>query len=112
MDVVFPIHPNPNVKSAYDEVLATNSFVHVISPVNYGCMVGLINLCELVISDSGGIQEEAPYAGKFTLISRDTSERMEVVDQNYALLVGTETERILDGFEKWYRGDFKFESHC
>ena len=109
IDVVFPIHPNPNVKAAYDEVLAANRFVHVISPVNYGCMVGLINLCELVISDSGGIQEEAPYAGKFTLITRDTSERMEVVEANYAQLVGTETERILQSFEKWYRGDYKFE---
>jgi UDP-N-acetylglucosamine 2-epimerase len=110
VEVVFPMHPNPNVRKAYEEVLLGNSSVHVIPPVDYGSMVGLINLCDLVISDSGGIQEEAPYAGKFTLITRETSERMEVVDGKFGALVGTDPGIIEETFNIWLSGNFTFNS--
>ncbi len=90
---VYPVHPNPQVKGpAYEHLSAPN--LRLIEPVHYGELAWLLDRAELVISDSGGLQEEAPTLGKPLLVLREVTERPEVVDAGAALLVGTDGARI------------------
>jgi len=86
---VYPVHPNPHVKGpAHQHLTAQN--LKLIAPVHYGELVWLLDRAELVISDSGGLQEESPTLGKPLLVLREVTERPEVVDAGAALLVGTD----------------------
>lgn len=99
-DFVYPVHLNPNVKQPVLEILGNNGNsilpnIHLIAPMDYLPFVYLMNKCYLVLTDSGGIQEEAPGLGKPVLVMRDTTERPEAVDAGTVLLVGTSKENIL-----------------
>jgi len=95
LSVVFPVHPNPNVRREAQGRLAGLSNVHLIDPVDYVPFCHLMNRAEIILTDSGGIQEEAPSLSKPVLVLRETTERPEGVDAGVARLVGTDPERIL-----------------
>jgi UDP-N-acetylglucosamine 2-epimerase (non-hydrolysing) len=94
LQVVYPVHPNPNVARPAQEILGRNARVRLLPPLEYVPFVHLLKRCELVLSDSGGVQEEAPAHGKPVLVLRDKTERPEAVRAGTARLVGTDPNRI------------------
>ncbi|MCC4232545.1 UDP-N-acetylglucosamine 2-epimerase (non-hydrolyzing) [Sphingobium soli] len=93
--VIFPVHPNPNVRPIMDSVLGGLPNVAMIEPLDYPHFVRLLDISHLVLTDSGGVQEEAPSLGKPVLVMRETTERPEGVDAGTARLVGADRERIV-----------------
>jgi len=94
VEVVFPVHKNPAVRSVVDETLGGMARVHLIEPMDYQPFVNLISRSYLVLSDSGGVQEEAPSLGRPVLVLRNTTERPEAVEAGTVLLVGTSREKV------------------
>lgn len=97
VEVLYPVHLNPNVRQPVNAILAARglSNVHLIDPVDYLPFVYLMDRSYLIITDSGGVQEEAPSLGKPVLVMRDTTERPEAVDAGTVRLVGTSREAIV-----------------
>jgi UDP-N-acetylglucosamine 2-epimerase (non-hydrolysing) len=93
--VIFPVHPNPNVRPVMDAVLGRLPNVAMIEPLDYLHFVRLLDICHLVLTDSGGVQEEAPSLGKPVLVMRETTERPEGVTAGTARLVGADRARIV-----------------
>lgn len=93
--VIFPVHLNPNVRSVMNEALAGLDNVAMIEPLDYPHFARLIGLSEVMLTDSGGVQEEAPALGKPVLVMRETTERPEGVTAGTAKLVGTDADRIV-----------------
>jgi UDP-N-acetylglucosamine 2-epimerase (non-hydrolysing) len=97
---VYPVHPNPNVLRPVRTILANLANVLLLPPLNYPAFVFLMNRCYLVVTDSGGIQEEAPALGKPVLVTREETERKEAVETGQVSLIGTGTESILEAIEE------------
>ncbi|AMP39531.1 MULTISPECIES: non-hydrolyzing UDP-N-acetylglucosamine 2-epimerase [Ralstonia solanacearum species complex] len=95
VQIVYPVHLNPNVQQPVRAILSGHDNVHLIDPQDYLPFVYLMDRAYLIVTDSGGIQEEAPALGKPVLVTRDTTERPEAVASGTALLVGTDTARIV-----------------
>lgn len=95
VQVVYPVHPNPNVRSVVGAELGHAGNVHLIDPQEYLPFLYLLKQSHLVLTDSGGVQEEAPSLGKPVLVMRENTERPEGVEAGTALLVGTDTGRIV-----------------
>lgn len=93
--VIFPVHPNPQVRAAMEPVLSQLDNVALIDPLDYPHFVRLLGMSELVLTDSGGVQEEAPSLGKPVLVMRETTERPEGIAAGTARLVGTDRTRIV-----------------
>ncbi len=93
--VIFPVHPNPNVRKVMDHALDGLDNVALIEPLDYPHFARLLGLADIMLTDSGGVQEEAPALGKPVLVMRETTERPEGVEAGTAKLVGTETARIV-----------------
>lgn len=93
--IVLPVHPNPNVRDVFAARLGNHPRVVLISPQEYTDFVSLLSLSHLVLTDSGGVQEEAPTFGKPVLVMRDTTERPEGVEAGTARLVGANYDRIV-----------------
>ncbi len=103
IELAYPVHLNPNVREPVQRILANHPSVHLIEPLDYLPFVYLMERAHLVITDSGGIQEEAPSLGKPVLVMRNVTERPEAVDAGTVRLVGTnpalivaETQKLLD----------------
>lgn len=94
VEIVYPVHLNPNVREPVNRLLAGIENVHLIEPLDYLPFVYLMNQSYLILTDSGGIQEEAPSLGKPVLVMRDTTERPEAVDAGTVKLVGTDVSAI------------------
>lgn len=94
--IVYPVHRNPNVRGPVEELLSTNDRITLLPPVDYRQFVYLMQKATLILSDSGGVQEEAPSLCKPLLVMRDVTERPEGIEAGVARLVGTEKERIVD----------------
>jgi UDP-N-acetylglucosamine 2-epimerase (non-hydrolysing) len=92
--LVFPVHPNPNVSGPMQALLGDHPNIRLLPPLEYVPFVYLLSRCHFVLTDSGGVQEEAPALGKPVLVMRNTTERPEGIDAGTALLVGTASERI------------------
>jgi UDP-N-acetylglucosamine 2-epimerase (non-hydrolysing) len=92
--VVYPVHLNPNVREPVLKLLAGESRIHLIEPVAYRPFVYLMKKSYFILTDSGGIQEEAPALGKPVLVMRDVTERAEVIESGCGRLVGTEVSNI------------------
>jgi UDP-N-acetylglucosamine 2-epimerase len=103
VELVYPVHLNPNVQEPVRRILADRERIHLLAPVNYATLVALLKRAELVVTDSGGIQEEAPSLGKPVLVMRDTTERPEGVEAGTAKLVGTDRARIVEETERLLR---------
>lgn len=95
VEFVYPVHLNPNVREVVYRILDGISNIHLIEPLEYPYLVWLMNKSYFVMTDSGGIQEEAPSLGKPVLVLRDVTERQEGVDAGTAKLVGTDKELIV-----------------
>ena len=95
VDIVYPVHLNPNVSEPVNRLLSGLDNVYLIEPLDYLPFVYLMMRCFIVLTDSGGIQEEAPSLGKPVLVMRDTTERPEAVDAGTVKLVGTDGDRII-----------------
>jgi UDP-N-acetylglucosamine 2-epimerase len=94
VDVLYPVHLNPNVKDAVMRLLGGRPRVHLTAPLGYLDFVWALRRCHLVVTDSGGVQEEAPSLGKPVLVVRDTTERPEGIEAGVARLVGTDADAI------------------
>ncbi|MCY1522996.1 UDP-N-acetylglucosamine 2-epimerase [compost metagenome] len=94
VEIVYPVHLNPNVREPVNRLLAGIENVHLIEPLDYLPFVYLMNRAYLILTDSGGIQEEAPSLGKPVLVMRDTTERPEAVEAGTVRLVGTDVVEI------------------
>jgi len=94
IQMVYPVHLNPNVRKTVYEILSGIPNISLIEPVNYEELVGLMSKAYLIMTDSGGIQEEAPTLHKPVLVLRDVTERPEAIEADAAKLIGTDAERI------------------
>ncbi|WP_404356713.1 non-hydrolyzing UDP-N-acetylglucosamine 2-epimerase [Methylotuvimicrobium sp. KM1] len=99
-DLVYPVHLNPNVQKPVYEILDRLDNVYLIAPLDYEPFVWIMNRSDLILTDSGGIQEEGPSLGKPVLVMREVTERPEAVDAGTVLLVGTDKAKIVSGVEK------------
>lgn len=95
IEIVYPAHLNPNVQEPVKEYLSDIRNIHLIDPLSYEHFVKLMRGSFLILTDSGGIQEEAPSLGKPVLVMRDTSERPEAIDAGTAILVGADSRNII-----------------
>jgi len=96
---VYPVHPNPNVKDLATARFGGRSNFSLIPPLAYPQLVQVLDRAHFVLSDSGGLQEEAPALGKPVLVLRETTERMEAIDGGAALLLGSDTSKIVSAME-------------
>ena len=99
-ELIYPVHLNPNVQKPVNDILGGHSNIHLIAPQEYLPFVWLMNQSDLILTDSGGIQEEGPSLGKPVLAMRDVTERPEAVDAGTVRLVGTETKNIVHEVEE------------
>lgn len=106
--IIYPVHLNPNVQKPVYELLAGIDNIKLIDPLSYPTFVWLMEKSYLIITDSGGVQEEAPSLGKPVLVMRNTTERPEAVEAGTVLLVGTDTEKIILETEKLLKSKEKY----
>lgn len=99
VQIIYPVHLNPNVKGPVFEILSGINNIILIDPLSYPAFVWLMNQSYLIITDSGGVQEEAPSLGKPVLVMRNTTERPEAVEAGTVILVGTDQEKIVEETE-------------
>ena len=95
VQIIYPVHLNPNVMKPVYDILSEIDNIKLIEPLAYPSFVWLMNQSYLIITDSGGVQEEAPSLGKPVLVMRNTTERPEAVEAGTVILVGTETQKIV-----------------
>ncbi|MCJ8327978.1 MAG: UDP-N-acetylglucosamine 2-epimerase (non-hydrolyzing) [Campylobacterales bacterium] len=95
IDIVYPVHLNPNVQKPVKEILSNVSNIFLIEPLQYESFIYLMNKSYFIITDSGGVQEEAPSLGKPVLVMRDTTERPEALEAGTVKLVGTDAKKII-----------------
>jgi UDP-N-acetylglucosamine 2-epimerase (non-hydrolysing) len=95
VEIVLPVHYNPSVRQEVYRLLSGVERIHLVEPLGYEAFVHLLKRCYLVLTDSGGVQEEAPSLGKPVLVLRETTERPEGIRAGTARLVGTNAERIV-----------------
>jgi len=98
--VIYPVHPNPVVSEPANKILGGIEAVTLVDALDYLNFVHLMKGCDLIVSDSGGIQEEAPSLGKYTLILREATERPEVVDAGFAELCGNDPARLIPALDR------------
>ena len=110
VQIVYPVHLNPNVQEPVNRILSSIDNVYLIDPLDYLPFVYLMSQCALIITDSGGIQEEAPSLGKPVLVMRDNTERPEAVDAGTVKLVGTRTEFIVNEVRKLLDSDESYRA--
>jgi UDP-N-acetylglucosamine 2-epimerase (non-hydrolysing) len=100
IDIVYPVHLNPNVQKPVKALLSGISNIYLMEPLDYLPFVYLMKSAYIILTDSGGVQEEAPSLGKPVLVMRDITERPEAVDAGTVILVGTDVERIVQKIEQ------------
>jgi len=105
VEVIYPVHLNPNINDPVRQALGETANIHLMQPLDYLPFVYLMSCSHIVLTDSGGIQEEAPSLGKPVLVMRDVTERPEAVDAGTARLVGTDTASIVSGCARLLEDD-------
>lgn len=110
VQIVYPVHLNPNVMAPVRKILNNQNNVHLIEPLPYELMTYLLTRSYLVVTDSGGIQEEAPALGVPVIVTRDTTERSEGVDAGTAILAGTDRQRIVSSITTLLRDKKLYEA--
>lgn len=99
IQIVYPVHPNPNVQGPVYELLDKKDRIHLIKPLEYAQFCSLMKQAYIILTDSGGVQEEAPSLGKPVLVLRDTTERPEAIEFGTVKLVGTNKNRIVSAVQ-------------
>lgn len=97
--IIFPVHPNPNVRETAQELLSGHDRIHLVAPLEYADFIHLLSRAWLIASDSGGLAEEIPTLGKAALILRDNTERVEAIECGSARLVGRSAKRLREMLE-------------
>ncbi len=108
--IIFPVHLNPQVRKVVFGRLSDHANIELIEPVDYPTLIWLLKSCYIVLTDSGGIQEEAPGLGKPVLVMREVTERMEGVDAGTAKLVGSDQQKIVSEASKLLEDDDAYAS--
>ena len=96
LQIIYPVHLNPNVQKPVYDILGNIESIDLIAPLSYPAFVWLMSKSHMIITDSGGVQEEAPSLGKPVLVMRDTTERPEAVEAGTVVLVGTDKSKIVN----------------
>ena len=109
-DIVYPVHLNPNVQKPVKELLSNIANVYLIAPLQYEQFIYMMDKSYFIITDSGGVQEEAPSIGKPVLVMRDTTERPEALEAGTVKLVGTDTELIIKEAQELIDDDHAYSS--
>ena len=109
---IYPIHMNPIVRKTADSILGKDNRIHIIEPLDVIDFHNFLNQSYLILTDSGGIQEEAPSLGKPVLVMRDTTERPEGIEAGTLKLVGTSETKIYKEFSKLLNDQFAYYSMC
>lgn len=108
VQVVYPVHPNPNVAGPVRRHLGNHPAIHLVDPLDYVSFVDLMRRAHFLLSDSGGVQEEAPSLGKPVLVLREKTERPEAVEAGTATLLGTDVEKIVAAAECLIRDEAEY----
>ena len=108
LKIIYPVHLNPNVKNTVMQKLSKIDNIYLIQPQSYECFTSLLSYSHFILTDSGGIQEEAPSLGKPVLVMRDTTERPEAVEAGTVALVGTDPNKIFDLSYELLTSDIKY----
>lgn len=106
---IYPIHMNPTVRDTADKILGDEERIHIIEPLDVLDFHNFLARCYLILTDSGGVQEEAPSLGKPVLVMRDTTERPEGIDAGTLKLVGTDEDTIYYNFKLLLENEFEYE---
>lgn len=109
IDIVYPVHLNPNVQKPVKEILSNTPNVYLINPLQYESFIYMMNKSYFIITDSGGVQEEAPSLGKPVLVMRDTTERPEAIIAGTVKLVGTNKDAIISEAQKLLDNQEEYE---
>ena len=109
VDFVYPVHLNPNVQAPVKKILTGIDNVYLIDPLEYLPFVYLLDRCYLILTDSGGVQEEAPSLGKPVLVMRDTTERPEALEAGTVMLVGADKEVIISSVSKLLEDEITYK---
>ncbi len=109
IDIVYPVHLNPNVQKPVKEILSDESNIYLIDPLQYEQFIYLMSQSYFIITDSGGVQEEAPSLGKPVLVMRDTTERPEALEAGTVKLVGTDIQVIIEEAQNLLDDDESYE---
>ncbi len=109
VEIIYPVHPNPNVKPIVYGILNNLDRIHLLPPLDYSEFIWILSHCYLALTDSGGIQEEAPVLGKPVLVLRNETERPEGIEANVAKLVGTKPDVIIKNIEILLRNSHEYE---
>lgn len=110
VELVYPVHLNPNVRSPVMRILDQQPRIHLLEPLRYEQFVHLLARSHLILTDSGGVQEEAPVLGKPTLVMRETTERPEAIEAGTARLVGTDRDRIVTEVERLLHDEAEYRA--
>ncbi|MBM4261179.1 MAG: UDP-N-acetylglucosamine 2-epimerase (non-hydrolyzing) [Deltaproteobacteria bacterium] len=110
VEFVYPVHPNPHVEPVVRKELASLPNVHLLEPIPYQDMLRILRLCYLVLTDSGGVQEEAPSFNKPVLVLREVTERPELIEAGAGRLVGTSSDRIVTAASELLLDDTVYHS--
>ena len=109
IDIVYPVHLNPNVQKPVKEILPDVANVHLIKPLQYESFIYMMSKSHFIITDSGGVQEEAPSLGKPVLVMRDTTERPEALEAGTVKLVGTDPQKIIEEAQRLLNDKKEYE---
>jgi UDP-N-acetylglucosamine 2-epimerase (non-hydrolysing) len=109
IEIIYPVHPNPNIRIPAHKVLGNKERVHLIPPMDYLPFVHLLKHSYLILTDSGGIQEEAPGLGKPVLVLREKTERPEAIEAGTARLVGTNEKKIVEETENLLHSEKEYQ---
>jgi UDP-N-acetylglucosamine 2-epimerase (non-hydrolysing) len=109
IDIVYPVHLNPNVQKPVKKILSNIENVYLIDPLEYESFLFLLDKSYFIITDSGGVQEEAPSLGKPVLVMRDTTERPEALEAGTVKLVGTDKEKIIKEAQKLINDNIEYK---
>ena len=110
VQIIYPVHLNPNVKEPVFRTLSWIDNIHLIEPLAYPAFIWLMEKSYLIITDSGGVQEEAPSLGKPVLVMRETTERPEAVEAGTVILVGTDKQKIISETSRLLNDESSYES--
>lgn len=110
VQIIYPVHLNPNVKGPVHKLLGDIATIQLVSPLAYPAFIWLMEKSYLIITDSGGIQEEAPSLGKPVLVTRTTTERPEAVEEGTVLLVGTDVQKIVTHTEQLLKDNMYYNT--
>lgn len=109
VEIIYPVHLNPNVREPVNRILSKIKNIHLIEPLDYLMFVKLMDISHIILTDSGGIQEEAPSLGKPVIVMRDSTERSEAVEAKTVKLVGPNKEQIIDSVNLLLNNDLEYK---